>query len=66
MNSDGLITTAFPAASAGIASLIDSRSGKFHGAITPTRGNGRQTTLSAFCLQQRAVGPDLLVGQVRN
>jgi hypothetical protein len=32
----GLISTAQPASSAGIASMSDSVSGKFHGLITPT------------------------------
>ena len=40
MTSLGLSTTPQPAINAGIVSTIDSTTGKFHGAITPTTGYG--------------------------
>ena len=41
VNSEGLMTTAQPATSAGIASSKARMSGKFQGLITPTTGYGR-------------------------
>ena len=41
VNSDGLMTTAQPATSAGMASSNARISGKFHGLITPTTAYGR-------------------------
>ena len=41
MNSEGLITTAAPACSAGIASPSARISGKFQGLMMPTTGWGR-------------------------
>ena len=41
VSSEGLITTALPASSAGIASPSERITGKFQGLIMPTTPNGR-------------------------